>query len=73
MFMLLKLLFQVVAGYTACWFAVYLFIALPHATPTQVITGWDTPEYGSFIVFGASLALYLVLSGLYIFIKSYKQ
>ncbi|MEX0297573.1 MAG: hypothetical protein AB3N28_00785 [Kordiimonas sp.] len=73
MFTILKFLSQIVAGYAVCWFAVYLLIALPHATPMQVITGWDNPEYGSLIVFGASLALYLTLSVLYIFIKSYKQ
>lgn len=73
MFTILKFLTQVFAGYAICWFAVYLLIAMPHATPVQVITGWENPEYGSLIVFGVSLALYLIFSGLYIFIKSYKQ
>lgn len=68
-----KLLLQLIAGYAACWFAVYLMIAMPHATPMEVLTAWDDAKNGSLIVFGASFVLYVLLAGLYIFIKSYKQ
>lgn len=73
MWIMIKFLSQLVAGYAVCWFAVYLLIAMPHATPMEVIAGWDDAENGSLVVFSASFVLYLVLGGLYIFIKSYKQ
>jgi len=72
---MLKLFLRFVVGYALCWFAVYLFIALPHATPMEVLMSWNKPEdpAGGLIVFGLSSAIYAILIVIFLFIKSYKQ